>query len=131
MKKMAWITALALGASIGSPAPASADGSELLRNCENLLRYVDEDSSSASQEVQVRALTCSSYLSGVLDTHGLYAAYSQQQGSTPLLCLPADIDVLEVAGVVVRYLSSNPETLDRFEGSLVFLALLESFSCGG
>jgi hypothetical protein len=131
MKKMAWVAALALGANFGSPALAVADGSELLRNCENLTHYVDGDASAATQEMQVRALTCSSYLSGVLDAHGLYSAYSRQQGTAPVLCLPDDIDVLEAARVVVRYLSNNPDRLEAFEGSLVFLALLEAFPCGG
>ena len=104
--------ALALASSTAAAQVGFLSGSVLLESCEDPARRPE----------------CARYIEGVLDAH----SYDLSRFGNPRdFCIPEDMTIEELEGVVVKWLKDHPTKLRVTGGTLVVLALTDAFKCRG
>jgi hypothetical protein len=85
-------------------AYATRDGSLMVRSCH--LAIAQNDGRSLSGSENEEAIVCTAYVAGFLDALHLSAAVGNK---TLDICLPDErLDVLQAAGVLLKYLDTHP-----------------------
>ena len=108
------------------PAAHSApDGAQILQGCSAVIRQ--QEGKDLSPDETFAALFCLGYVSGVTDMVGLFPP---QKNGRKLICVPpSGISNDQAIRIVVKWLSSNPETLHQIARTEIFLALAKAFPC--
>lgn len=110
-----------------SVANASPDGEQILQGCSAVIRQ--QQGKDISPDETIAALFCLGYVSGVTDMIGLFPP---EKDGKKLLCVPpSGISNDQAIRIVVKWLSSNPESLHQTARTEIFLALVKAFPCGG
>ncbi len=108
-------------------AHSAPDGAQILEGCSAVIRQ--QEGKDLSAEETFSALFCFGYVSGVTDMVGLFPP---QKDGKKLICVPTSgISNDQVIRIVVKWLSSNPETLHQAARTEIFLALAKAFPCTG
>jgi len=122
---LVWMTA--------SVAPCLArDGNELLRDCTDALRHIDNGYRSTNNQQLLNYGVCLGYIEGVIS--GYREAYSTASAgagvpSPPVLCFPGTVPLGQIVRIVVNALRASPEKL-HFPGSLLVTAvIMGTFPC--
>jgi hypothetical protein len=122
-----------------SSAGQVATGNDVLRDCSLALDMAQEgylgDVQSKrkpmpSKAEQNRAMQCLSYVVGFKDALYVSQIFQEKNGSAPSVCLPKnDLNNEEALRIVLKYLQSNPQLLDRPQEAVVFNAFYYAFPC--
>lgn len=108
-------------------AHSAPDGAQILQGCSAVIRQ--QEGKDLSPDETFSALFCLGYVSGVTDMVGLFPP---QKDGKKLICVPpSGISNDQAIRIVVKWLSSNPETLHQTARTEIFLALAKAFPCGG
>jgi Rap1a immunity proteins len=116
---MRWAAHLAIVAVLlSAQAPAAAQGvyrtgNELLSDC----RQETGDFLSG---------VCTGYITA---TNDLISTYQITKSATRLICVPVDVTVGQLRGIVVQYLIVNPDKRHYAAASSVLVALYAAFPC--
>jgi hypothetical protein len=104
---------------------ASWDGNEMLRYCGRAL----DDPTTLSSAQSMKTFVCMGYVTGTVDS--IETFYSTSNSSKPKpFCLPAGgLERVHVMRVVIKWLDSNPEKLDRAAPEIITQALADEFPC--
>ena len=125
-----------------TPVVAATTGAELLRRCELALAVLDskpEDYGAMRDKPQAELGKlfadfglCTGYVQGFLETQlMLQGAVSAQDG----ICLPiptptaTSLPVTDGVRILVKYLKSHPDDLDKTAIALSFVAFRDAFPC--
>ena len=71
-------------------------------------------------------LVCEAFLIGVMDAHQTHSDWGRIQ---PLVCLGEEIENTELMAATLAYLETHEDQLGFTAGSLVLLALAETYAC--
>ena len=105
-------------------ASATPSGNELLQRCGASVHQAD--GARLNEQESANSLMCLTYLEGWLDSH----AFDLVRLPQPLYCLPQQgFTVGQLARMVVKTLSSNPQKLHEDARLAVGLSLMEAFPC--
>lgn len=105
---------------------ANSSGSELLRQCQNSIKHIEDDYKDLD-------LFYSGYCLGLLN--GFAKAYQQSHifyelgAEKKLPCVPAEATGDQLIRILVKYLKDKPERLHEPYGPLVYSALAGAFAC--
>ncbi len=71
-------------------------------------------------------VVCASYIAGVVDAHNLFveSGYIRR-----VWCLPEDVTTKQLEQIVINYLKTTPEHLEKDRSGLIIIALMEAYSC--
>jgi hypothetical protein len=108
----------------------SADNpSELLSQCEQLIRSARVNGDGVVLKKDVPTLECWAYFSAVQDM----ITVKFGRGSVPALnvCAPPQSTLYEQIRVFVSYAQQNPTVLSRRTGNAVLSALMSAYPCSG
>jgi hypothetical protein len=113
-------------ASVTSSVKAEIDGSMLLENCNEAVRYMQNKNAPSPNFSAVNF--CVGYISGVNDLHTTFVR-SVACFDPPLFCNPQPAEIERLVKIVVEFLKAHPEDL-HFQGSVLTVsALKEAFPC--
>lgn len=104
-------------------AAAAGTGNELLENCKKTLRIVDGESTRDADTVPARR--CVDLIHTVMETTFIHAS----QLGKGLFCTPPGVSTEQAVRIVVKYLTSNPESLHQTDSVLVVEAMKPAFPC--
>jgi hypothetical protein len=128
MKKLVLfvLTASLLISCIAPHVRAEVDGTILLDNCTEAIKYIDNKNDPSINFTAVNY--CVGYISGINDLHTSFIA-SVSCFDPPKYCVPQQIKPEQLVQVIVRFLNIHPEDL-HFQGSdLIIAALKDAFPC--
>jgi len=128
MKKLALsiIVLFLFIASVTTSAKAEIDGSMLLQNCIEAVRYMQNKNAPSPNISAVNF--CVGYISGVNDMHTTFVR-SVACFDPPVFCNAPPADIEKLVKIVVEFLKAHPEDL-HFQGAVLTVsALKEAFPC--
>ena len=128
MKKLALsiIVLFLFIASVTTSAKAEIDGSMLLQNCIEAVRYMQNKNAPSPNITAVNF--CVGYISGVNDMHTTFVR-SVACFDPPVFCNAPPADIEKLVKIVVEFLKAHPEDL-HFQGAVLTVsALKEAFPC--
>ena len=124
MKKLALLIAVA---SIIISSPAAAEQMQTFKSGSSL--QLDCSSINAPLKSETKIIldtTCLNYIKGVFDLHQTLVGSKLIE---PQFCKPQDVDLGQLARVVVDYIEANHEKAEITASSLILPALSEAFPC--
>lgn len=128
MKKLSFIVpaVVCFISLMGSHVRAEADGSMLLNNCTEAVKYLENKNDPA---VSITAVNyCVGYITGINDLHTSFIS-SVSCFDPPKYCIPQQTMTEQLVKVIVTFLKTHPADL-HFQGSdLILAALKEAFPC--
>ena len=105
------------------------DGNELLKNCKEYTRIVD-NGGTASKTEYVESGYCLGYVTGVIDDHFMWQiSEGSPLDSTKHFCLPDGVTPDQAVRVLVKWLDDHPARLHERAIDLILNAFRDSFSC--
>jgi glucose/arabinose dehydrogenase len=115
---------LALSGHAHAQAQAK-DGAFFLQACNAAVQQAEGEKLSP-QDTQA-ALSCSAYLTGFMDAVTLNASTTLGRRS---ICFPeGGVSDVQAAGIFVKYLRQNPQSLQSAGRASLYVALVRAFSC--
>ncbi len=124
MKKLALLIAVA---SMLIASPAMAEQMQTFKSGGNL--QLDCSSLSAPLKSETKLLldaTCLNYIKGVFDLHQTLVGGKKID---PQFCKPKEVDLGQLAKIVIEYIEANLEKTEITASSLILPALGEAFPC--
>lgn len=119
------LASMVLGALVIPSVHAAPDGEQILQGCSAIIRQ--QEGKDLSPDEIFSALFCLGYVSGITDMVGLFPP---QEDGKKLICVPpSGISSDQAVRIVVKWLSSNPESLHQTARTEIFLALARAFPC--
>jgi hypothetical protein len=109
---LVWMTA-----SVGTGT--AGDGNELLENCTDALRHVENEYRFTGTDCVFHYGWCVGYMRGWVD--------GTMGGAT--LCVPQKVTALQLVRIIVKYLRDHPQTLHHSRDTLITTALQEAYPC--
>ena len=104
---------------------AEIDGNVLLDNCNEALRYFENNNPA----VNISAVNyCVGYISGINDLHTSFVS-SVSCFDPPKYCAPQSIEPKKLVDIIVRFLKKHPESLDSHGSDIILFAFKEAFPC--
>lgn len=129
LKQLLKMTALFLALALPSLVYAKQfTGQDLLEDCQSAIRFVD---SRGNNQFVLNGSMCMAYLDGFEDIHRIYSVLMdvKKYPNFRLYCLPANYNDLQLANVIVKYLTDNPAKVGEPASSLVIEAFTQTFPC--
>ena len=120
----AWIGVFALlGLMASGQAMADGtDGNALLRQCQHFIKLSDLEKNFDPFQAGI----CGGMVQGVQATVSFLSDDLQNDAK---FCIPADVKVIQLVRIVVKFLHDNPRMLNNSRSSLIWLALKDSYPC--
>jgi len=110
------------------------DGNKLLEQCKGVIRTIDTNDYANAD--QFGSGICFGYVNGSRGAYGIsvgalkYAgAYDNEVTKFLFPCIPGEVQVIQLARILVKYLESHPEELHEDDSYLVHKAFLKAFPC--
>lgn len=120
-----FVASVAVLASGNLHAETQGDGSYYLRVCSAAVKM--SDGKELTQEENLGALYCVSYISGFLDSMSLTAKFTKGKRT---VCTPErGVSNDQAVRLLVKYLRENPEILHESGRMSLYLALQKAFPC--
>jgi hypothetical protein len=113
-------------------APLAYSGSDLLRDCNSAVRWLDSGTYTSVDMLQ--GMRCEGYVLGVLDgyrTRRILDGLLTRKQKTPIIiiCTPDQINNLEMARIVQKFVHDHPQYLTEDAADLIVGALANAFPC--
>nr|WP_269807861.1 Rap1a/Tai family immunity protein [Pseudomonas agronomica] len=107
-----------------------ADGSKLLRQCQEALTIFDGGTANNNTDAAMCLGTINGTVDGLDIAHMLYSQEAKKQLKR-IICWPeGNVTKDQSLRIVVKYLKEHPESLHFGESTLITLALVSAFPCG-
>ena len=110
------------------------DGNKLLEQCKGVIRTIDTNDYANAD--QFGSGICFGYVNGSRGAYGIsvgalkYAGtYDNEVTKILLPCIPEQVQVIQLARILVKYLESHPEELHEDQSFLISKAFLKAFPC--
>lgn len=97
------------------------DGNSLLRVCK---KYIDDPPISANA---LDIGMCMGYVTGVMET----GSHMQSAGAKATYCMPDEVEIQQLARIVVKYLEEHPADLHYKAAAAVLFSFIDAFPCTG
>jgi len=111
---------------IASQVRAEVNGSKLLDNCLEAIKYIDNRNDPSINSASVNF--CVGYISGVNESHSTFVS-SVACYDPPVFCNPSHDNLNQLVKITINYLKRHPDYL-HYDGSFLILsALKEAFPC--
>ena len=126
MKRVTLVLLVVASLFIASPVLAGIDGSKLLDDCQEAIRFQENKNAPSINFSSVNI--CTGYILGISDLHANFVS-SVGCFDPPFFCKPPPADLEQLVKIVVKFLKENPQDL-HFQGSVLTMAALkEAFPC--
>lgn len=116
------LLAIGLATSLfGTNAFADDTGNELLRECTEVVNFMDNPSQQGNTKSSqlISGTNCMSYTSGVRDTLVV----------SEIACIPAEVERGQIARIVTKYGREHPDVLDSPRIVLAATPLIRMYPC--
>jgi hypothetical protein len=132
--KNLWLIAVALPMlSCGAFAqtvevmPFVASGNSFLRDCS----VVNKEKTAPAEDTE--SVACLLYVGGVMQGAELGSGVTRFEAKPmalpKLFCRPENVEMLQLARIVLKYIRENPEKANKETAALVIMALREAYPC--
>ena len=119
----------------GNPALAeTGSGNKLLERCKGAITTLDTNDYENAD--QFGSGICFGYLHGSRDAYDISVGalkfsgtYDNEITKSVLPCIPEQVQVIQLARILVKYLESHPEELHEDQSFLISKAFLKAFPC--
>jgi hypothetical protein len=121
----AWLGFVAAVGMLGSGAALATDGNTLLKNCQAVVRLMDNEQVSNTNSMEVGH--CFGMVEGV---RGTLFIYEESIPKNLRVCLPeGGINNGQAARIISKYLHDNPASLNEDATLLAILAFKTAYPC--